>query len=185
MCDPNAPGGSYCVQHNQWAFTVLMIAGAFISVAVVILLNFKFGVKRTFAILTVGLRPRPQHRREELDAANDLGEESGIGAEEARIIHEQQQQEERQRSAETGIAQWQVRVEPRTHHDTVALAQRLSAEGQSISKGWKFVVVGANCQDDAHRLAETIRMYTTTDAKIHVRPNIPVGGGIPPLAGQS
>lgn len=95
-------------------------------------------------------------------------------AEEERVSHEHEQQRQRRRSAETGIAQWQVRAELGTHDGTVALAQRLSAEGHSIDRGWKFVVAGADSEDDAHRLADKIRMYTAADAKIHVRPNIPV-----------
>lgn len=106
-------------------------------------------------------------------------------AEEERISHQRQQQEERRASTETGIAQWQVRAELGTHRDTVTLAERLSAEGHVIARGWKFLVVGADSEDDAHRLAEKIRMYSPADAKIHVRPNIPVGGGIPPLTGLS
>jgi len=43
--------------------------------------------------------------------------------------HDQQQREDRRRSAETGIAQWRVRVELRNHRDTVTLAQRLSGDG--------------------------------------------------------
>jgi hypothetical protein len=101
-------------------------------------------------------------------------------AEEERISHEHQQQQERRRSAETGIAQWQVRAELGTHHDTVALAQRLSAEEHHITQGRKFLVAGADSEDDAHRLADKIRMYTTADAKIHVGPNTPVN---PPIFG--
>jgi hypothetical protein len=107
---------------------------------------------------------------------HDLAEEERISAERERISHDQQQQEERRRSAETGVAQWQVRVELRTHRDTVALAERLSAGGHSIARGWKFLVAGADAEDDAHRLAETIRMYAPADAKVHVGPEIPVVG---------
>lgn len=116
------------------------------------------------------------------DAAATSGHDR---AEEERISRDRQQQEERRVSAETGIAQWQVRAELRTHRDTVTLAQRLSDEGHPITRGWKFLVAGADSEDDAHRLAETIRMYSPADAKIHVRPNIPVGGGIPTLPGYS
>jgi hypothetical protein len=279
VCDPNAPGGSYCVQHNQGAITVLVIAGAVIFVALVILMCIKFGAKRTFAMLTVGLGPRrrqddpgagyhlaeearisaagvaqewrvtialrgtpgtDQFRQWRRDVARELrnrldgaivedrespllvyvdGQEAAeaaaqIGrevagkrglsadvtvecwhpreerwdtaaisqhdlAEEQRISHEHQQQQERRRSAETGIDLWQVRVELGAHRDTVALAQRLSAEGHHITQGRKFLVAGAGSEDDAHRLADNIRMYTTA-TKIHVRPNTPVN---PPIFG--
>jgi hypothetical protein len=90
-------------------------------------------------------------------------------AEEARIKHDHQQREDRRKSAETGVALWQVRVELRTHRDTVALAQRMSADGRPIEKGWKFIVAGASCEGDAHRLAEVIRLYAAADAEVHVR----------------
>jgi hypothetical protein len=56
----------------------------------------------------------------------------------------------------------------------VALAERLSAEGHAITRGWKFLVAGADAEDDAHRLAETIRMYVPADTNVHVGPEIPV-----------
>jgi hypothetical protein len=101
-------------------------------------------------------------------------------AEQERISHERTQQQERRRSAETGIARWQVRAELGTHRDTVTLAQRLSAEGHRFTQGRKFLVAGADSEDDAHRLADKIRMYMTADTKIHVRPNTPVN---PPIFG--
>lgn len=101
-------------------------------------------------------------------------------AEEARISHDHQQQEDRRHSVETGVAQWQVWAELRTHHDTVALAKRLSADGQSIVRRWKSLVAGANSEDDAHRLAETIQSYTATDAKVHVKRTTPAPVVPPP-----
>jgi hypothetical protein len=62
----------------------------------------------------------------------------------------------------------------------VALAQRLSAEGHRITQGWKFLVAGADSEDDAHRLADKIRMCTAADTKINVGPNTPVN---PPIFG--
>lgn len=89
-----------------------------------------------------------------------------------------QQREDRRRSAETGVAQWRVRVDLRTHRDTVALAQRLSSDGHQVDQGWKSVVASAGSEDDAHRLAEKTQQYAPSDAKVHAeRADTPVYTG--------
>lgn len=80
---------------------------------------------------------------------------------------DRQQREDRRLSAETGVAQWRVRVELRTHRDTVALARRLSSEGHQVDQGWKSVVASADTEDDASRLAEKTRQYAPSDAEVH------------------
>jgi hypothetical protein len=78
-----------------------------------------------------------------------------------------QQREDRRLSAETGVAQWRVRAELRTHRDAVALAQRLSNDGHQFDQGQKSVVASADSEGDAHRLAEKIGQYAPSDAKVH------------------
>lgn len=81
--------------------------------------------------------------------------------------HEDQQREDRRLSAETGVAQWRVRVELRTHRDAVALAQRLSGDGHQVSQARQSVAASAASEDDAHRLAEKIQQYAPSDAEVH------------------
>jgi hypothetical protein len=81
--------------------------------------------------------------------------------------HDYQQREDHHLSAETGAARWRVRVELRTHRDTVALARRLSSEGHQVDQGWKSVAASADTEDDAHRLAEKTRQYAYSDAEVH------------------
>ena len=81
--------------------------------------------------------------------------------------HDHQQREDRRLSAETGVAQWRVRVELRTHRDAVALAQRLSSDGHQVDQGWKSVLAGADSEDDAHRLVEEIQQHVPSDGEIH------------------
>lgn len=77
---------------------------------------------------------------------------------------DQQRQAEQQRleadetreSLATGHAQWEVRVELPSHRDAVALADRLQAEGRSVIRRWKFLVLGANDSGDARELARVI-----------------------------
>jgi hypothetical protein len=92
--------------------------------------------------------------------------------------HDDQQREDRRRSAETGVAQWRVRIELRTRRETVALAQRLSSDGHQVDQGWKSVVAGADSEDDAHRLAEKTQQYAPSDAEVHVeRADTPINTG--------
>ena len=95
-----------------------------------------------------------------------------------------QQREDRRLSAETGAAQWRVRVELRTHRDTVTLAQRLSSDGHQVNQGWKSVVASADSEDDAHRLAEMTQQYAPSDAEVHAeRADTPLYSGEDSAAG--
>jgi hypothetical protein len=64
---------------------------------------------------------------------------------------------EREESAERGYAEYEVRVETPSHRDTVALADRLRAEGLPVMRRWKYLVVGARDEDSAKALAERLR----------------------------
>ncbi|MBV9451532.1 MAG: hypothetical protein JO345_37160 [Streptosporangiaceae bacterium] len=87
-------------------------------------------------------------------------------AEERTIRHEHEQYQERQRSQETGLPEWMVRMELPSHHDAVALAQQMTAYGHRVIRRWKFVLAGASCEDDANVLARKIRGYAPEGAAI-------------------
>jgi hypothetical protein len=100
--------------------------------------------------------------------------------------HDHQQREDRRLSAETGVAQWRVRVELRTHRDAVALAQRLSGDGHQVDQGWNSVLAGADSEDDAHRLAENIQQYPPPGAEVHAeRADTPIYTGEDNAGGPS
>ncbi len=67
--------------------------------------------------------------------------------------------EETSESLAGGVALFEVRVQLPSHHDSVALAARLSAEGYSVVRRWRFLVVGANNADQAEDFAARIRQY--------------------------
>jgi hypothetical protein len=64
---------------------------------------------------------------------------------------------ERKESAEQGYAEYEVRVQTPSHHDTVALADRLREEGLPVMRRWKYLVVGASDEDGANALADRLR----------------------------
>jgi len=75
---------------------------------------------------------------------------------------------ERKKSAATGRAAWLVRVGP-SHRELKALARRLEAEGFSVARRWRYLFAGANCEDDAHALANQIRGYGSVHTRIRAQ----------------
>ena len=88
--------------------------------------------------------------------------------------HERFQAREAAESAETGAAQWEVRVELRSHEDTEDLAERLESEGIPVVRRYTFLLAGAANEDDARALAERLRGEVPEGAKVEVEP----GGGM-------
>lgn len=84
------------------------------------------------------------------------------------------QEREAAESLETGEAQWEVRVELPGHDETVALADRLEAEGNPVVRRHTFLLVGALNEDDAHAIAERLEGEVPEGARIEVEP----GGGM-------
>src|SRR4051794_19492345 len=60
-------------------------------------------------------------------------------------------------SAAWGHSEWEVRVELPSHGETVALAQRLEAEGRGVVRRSRYLRVGAADEDEANALAERLR----------------------------
>jgi hypothetical protein len=114
------------------------------------------------------------------EAAEPSGAVNGpIGAaepaddeDEERAVHEELQERERQRSVATGVAAWQVRVGLSSHRRVVDLAERLTSEGWPVVRRRRFLVAGANCQDDADSLALEIQGYVGAEAVIRVEKSV-------------
>jgi hypothetical protein len=94
-------------------------------------------------------------------------------AEQARE-HERREALEMEESQTAGVAEWEVRVELDLHRDAVKLAERLEREGESVVRRWKYLVVGANNEDEASGLALRLQREAPAGATIHVEP----GGGM-------
>jgi hypothetical protein len=94
--------------------------------------------------------------------------------EELQAEHRRLEAEETRESLATGHALWEVRVELPSHHDAAALAERLQAEGRSVIRRWKFLVLGANDEDDARDLARVIKQEAPSAASVEVQETGPL-----------
>jgi hypothetical protein len=74
--------------------------------------------------------------------------------------------EETSESVSAGVAMFEVRVQLPAHRDAVALAARLADEGYSVVRRWRFLVVGANNEDQAAEFAAAIRHEAPAGAVI-------------------
>jgi hypothetical protein len=57
---------------------------------------------------------------------------------------------------ERGYAPWEVRVSLPSHPEAVALAEKLEAEGYSVDRRWRHLIVGAASKEDADALASRL-----------------------------
>jgi hypothetical protein len=80
--------------------------------------------------------------------------------------HERLVEEETRESVAAGEPEWEVRIETSSHRDAVKLAERLRAEGHPVIRRWKFLLLGANNEDDARALAEAIKPEVPATASV-------------------
>jgi hypothetical protein len=76
---------------------------------------------------------------------------------EVQAEHKELDAEETKESLTGGVALFEVRVQLPSHHDSVALAARLKGEGYSVVRRWRFLVVGANNEDQVAEFATKIK----------------------------
>jgi hypothetical protein len=94
----------------------------------------------------------------------DADEMSADVAAERQAEHEYRQEQERERSVTTGFPAWQVRVELPSHRDVVALAGHLAARGWRVRPRRRYLIVWADCEDDAKGLARALSGDGRADA---------------------
>ena len=84
--------------------------------------------------------------------------------------HQRLEEAETADSLTAGSALWQARAELESHRDAVALAHKLQGEGYPVVRRWKFLIVGANDDDDANTIAEHIRQEAPSGARVYAEP---------------
>lgn len=93
--------------------------------------------------------------------------------------HEHLEEDEIAESEKLGVALWEVRVELDSHHEAVALAERLQGESDALLPGWtcsvvrrwKYLLIGADTEDQANQIAEHLTGRLPAGATIHVEPS--------------
>lgn len=90
--------------------------------------------------------------------------------EELEAEEERREAREEAEAAETGLAEWEVRIELASHDDTVRLAERLDTEGIPVVRRHTFLLVGAATEDDAAELAKRLAAEAPKGATVHVQP---------------
>ena len=58
--------------------------------------------------------------------------------------------------AAKGYAPWEVRVERDSHREAEALADELEAEGRPVIRRWRYLIAGADSEEDARELARRL-----------------------------
>ena len=89
---------------------------------------------------------------------------------ERRAEHERLEADEAAEGRERGRTLWEVRLELPSHEETRALARRLEDQGLSVITRWTYLLVGADNEDDARRLAERLRAEAP-NAKVQDEPS--------------
>jgi hypothetical protein len=84
--------------------------------------------------------------------------------------HARLESEETAESQESGLAEWEVRVELASEEDALAFAEREEAEGRAVALRSKYVLIGLNDRDDAEALAQRLRTELPPGARLHVEP---------------
>jgi hypothetical protein len=97
---------------------------------------------------------------------------SSSAASEQRAAHERRQRQEREQSMASGLAAWQVRVDLPSHRDVSTLSERLKSEGWPVVQRRKYLVAGADCEDEAVALAHEIEGYCGADAVVRVERSV-------------
>jgi hypothetical protein len=78
---------------------------------------------------------------------------------------------ETKESSQAGHAQWEVRVTLPTHYDARTFAERLETEGVPVRRHWRHLTLGTKDEDEAHALAERLRVEAPQGSTFEVEGN--------------
>lgn len=91
----------------------------------------------------------------------------GIAAEHAGLVAR-----ERSESSAEGFSEYEVKIELRSHRDTVALAERLREEGLPCTRRWRYLLVGAPDEDSARVLADRLTAEAPAGSSVVVEASL-------------
>jgi hypothetical protein len=93
--------------------------------------------------------------------------------------HERLEEDEAEESEELGAALWEVRIEFDSNRDAVQMAERIESEADDLLAGytisvvrhWRYLLIGADNEDQAREIAEQIRGQLPEGAELKVEPS--------------
>jgi hypothetical protein len=89
--------------------------------------------------------------------------------------------QERAESNAEGYPGWEVRVQCASHHDTIALSERLEGEGLKHVRRWRYLLLGATDEESAAELADRVRGELPSSCTVSVEGTLPaIEAGLPP-----
>jgi hypothetical protein len=88
--------------------------------------------------------------------------------------HEEAIAAERREVEQSGVPEFEVRVDLPSHGEAARFAERLRAEGLPAVRRWKYLVVGAADEDTAKELAARIEAEAPAGSKVTVEGNAKV-----------
>ncbi len=91
-------------------------------------------------------------------------------AAEVEAEHERLEEDEVEESEELGGALWEIRIELASHHDAKELADRLEPD-YPVIRHWKYVILGADNEDQAAEITKELEGLLPPGATIHVEPS--------------
>ena len=91
-------------------------------------------------------------------------------AEQREAERERRVDDETRESVATGQTGWEVLIETSSHREAVELAKRLQSEGHPVVRRWRYLVLGANNEDEARDLARTMQQEAPASASVRAGP---------------
>jgi hypothetical protein len=89
------------------------------------------------------------------------------------------EEDEAEESEELGEALWELRIEFDSHRDAVEMADRIESEADDLLAGytisvvrhWRYLLIGADSEDQAREIAEQIGAQLPAGAELKVEPS--------------
>ena len=91
-------------------------------------------------------------------------------AEQREAEQERRVADETEESEETGQTGYEVLIEVASRHEAEELAKRLQSEGHPVIRRWRYVVLGAENEDEARDLAQAVQKEAPATASVQSVP---------------